>query len=102
MSAQQRQNRTYQILVVALLLAEPVLVLFNLDAVKGWTTHLLGIVEHHQSFFAHARRGRHCDPAQRRQRHLLWTVLIALNFILLSQIIRLLEYFCFRRKNLLD
>ena len=69
LTAQQRQNRTYQILSVVVLLAEPVLVLFNLDAVKGWTGHLLAGVEQVTNRFTLTPNAkRHRGVARRGQR----------------------------------
>ena len=100
LTAQQRQYRTYQWLAVAVLVAEPVLVFANLDAVKDWTTHLLAGVEGVTNRFAFTP-----NPTGIAHLHddsggiILWSVLIAGNLALLSQALRLLEYFCFRRNR---
>ena len=98
-TAQQRQYRTYQILAVIILLAEPMLVLLNLDAVKDWTVHLLGNVEGITNRFALTPHAGGIPQLHDDSSDLvLWTVLIALNLVVLSQALRLLEYIVFRRR----
>jgi hypothetical protein len=93
----QRRNRTYQVLSVIILLAEPVLVLCNLDTVKGLTGHLLAGVEQVTNRFTLAPNPNGLGPLHDEESGIiLWTVLITLNLIVISQVLRLLEFLMFR------
>lgn len=89
----QRKQRTYQMLSVLVVVADPVLVYLNLDTVKGWMQSLLALTN---------RLSFTTDPHGLAQLHgsngnlVLWVLLIALDFVALSQALRLLEFLCFR------
>jgi hypothetical protein len=93
LTAWQRQQRRYQTLSVIVLIGEPLLVLANLGAIKAWMGGLLSLTE---------RLSFSTSPSGVAQLQgsdgslVLWTLLIALNLVLLSQLLRLLEYACYR------
>lgn len=98
-TAEQRQYRTYQFLAVTLVVVEPLLIFLNLDTVKVWMGHLLGAVDAVTNRFSLSANPSGIPQLQGDGDAIVfWSVLIALNLILLAQVLRLLEYFCFRRK----
>ncbi len=89
----QKQQRQYQILSVLVIIGEPLLVFANLGTIQTWMQGLLALTQ---------RLSFSNDPAGVAQLHgsdgnlVLWTLLIALNLVVLSQLLRLLEYVCYR------
>ncbi|MBV9850173.1 MAG: hypothetical protein JO250_10910 [Armatimonadetes bacterium] len=98
LTAEQRQYRTYQTCAVIILIAEPLLVLLNLGTVEVWVGRLLAAVERITNRFSFSANPGGIAPLHTGDNIVLWTVLIALNLVLLAQVLRLLEYFFFRRK----
>ena len=73
------------------------LVLFNLDAVKGLTGHLLSAVEQVTNRFTVAPSPDGIAAFHDESSDIiLWTVLITLNLVVLSQVLRFLEFLCFK------
>ncbi len=89
----QRQQRRYQILSVCVIIGEPLLVFLNLGTIEGWMGGLLALLN---------RLSFSSAPSGVAQLHgsdgnlVLWTLLIVLNLVVLSQLLRLLEFFCYR------
>jgi hypothetical protein len=89
----QRQQRTYQILSVFLIVGEISLVLLNLSTIQGWMGGLLGLMN--RLSFSSSPTGL-AQLQGSDGNFVLWTLLIALDLVILSQLLRLLEYLCYR------
>ncbi len=92
----EHQRQKYKALVTVALLVMPVLLYMNGGVVQGWAVSLLSGMDAIMERFSFSSRGPSISLSQAGPLH--WTLIGALCVILMAQVLKFIEYWCFKLK----
>lgn len=92
----EHQRQKYKALVTITLIVMPAFLYMNAGLVQGWAVGLLSGMDAIMNRFSFSTRGPSVTLAHAGPLH--WTLIGALCVILMSQVLKFLEYWCFKLK----